>query len=54
MYNKLSVGIDPAYLFLIACLGCEVSHFQIPAVLSKTAKILGKFAGGCFLFTERE
>jgi hypothetical protein len=53
MYNKLSVGIDPAYLLFIACLGCEVSYFQSPAVLSKTARILGKYSGGCILFTKQ-
>jgi hypothetical protein len=39
MYKKLSVGIGSAYLWFIACHGCEISYFQSPAVLSKTAKI---------------
>jgi hypothetical protein len=41
MYNEHSVGIGPTY-FWLACLNCQLSYFQSSAVISKTAKILGK------------
>jgi hypothetical protein len=52
MYNKLNwVPGQPTFGLLLAL---DVKYYQSCAIMSGQLKFIGKFAGGCILFTQQE